>query len=92
MSEGPLYNTDYVMLQNAMHVEEWWQTGVEGWGAGAAIGTSATPITLEAPTADAGDEPIDVRGVSGPHPGGNPGANLKSISHKYHPILVASVW
>jgi len=27
-----------------------------------------------------------------PHPGGNPWANLKSISHTYHPILVAFVW
>jgi len=27
-----------------------------------------------------------------PHPGGNPGANLKSISHRWHPILVAFVW
>ena len=27
-----------------------------------------------------------------PHPGGNPGANLKSISHRFHPILVAFVW
>ena len=27
-----------------------------------------------------------------PHPGGNPGANLESISHKCHPILVAFVW
>jgi len=26
------------------------------------------------------------------HPGGNPGANLKSISHRCHPILVAFVW
>ena len=26
------------------------------------------------------------------HPGGNPGANLKSISHKCHPIMVAFVW
>jgi len=26
------------------------------------------------------------------HPGGNPGANLKSISHTCHPILVACVW
>ena len=26
------------------------------------------------------------------HPGGNPGANLKSISHRYHPILVAFSW
>ena len=26
------------------------------------------------------------------HPGGNSGANLKSISHRCHPILVASVW
>ena len=25
------------------------------------------------------------------HPGGNPGANLKSISHRCHPILVAFV-
>ena len=25
------------------------------------------------------------------HPGGNQGANLKSISHRYHPILVAFV-
>jgi len=24
--------------------------------------------------------------------GGNPGANLKSISHRCHPILVAIVW
>ena len=41
------------------------------------------------------------RGISGaevpapceaPHPGGNPGANLKSISHRCHPILVAFVW
>ena len=28
----------------------------------------------------------------GGHPGGNPGANLKSISHRCHPILVAFVW
>ena len=26
------------------------------------------------------------------HPGSNPGANLKSISHRCHPILVAFVW
>ena len=26
------------------------------------------------------------------HPGGNPGANLKSISHRSHPILVAFAW
>ena len=26
------------------------------------------------------------------HPGGNPEANLKSISHRCHPILVAFVW
>ena len=26
------------------------------------------------------------------HPGGNLGANLKSISHRCHPILVAFVW
>jgi len=26
------------------------------------------------------------------HPGGNPGSNLKSISHRCHPILVAIVW
>ena len=26
------------------------------------------------------------------HPGGNPGANLHSISHRRHPILVAFVW
>jgi len=27
-----------------------------------------------------------------PRPGGNPGANIKSISHRCHPILVAFVW
>jgi len=27
-----------------------------------------------------------------PHPGGNPGANLQSISHRCYPILVAFVW
>ena len=26
------------------------------------------------------------------HPGGNPEANLKSISHRCHPILVVFVW
>jgi len=26
------------------------------------------------------------------HPGGNPWANLKSISHRCHPILLAFVW
>ena len=26
------------------------------------------------------------------HPGGNPGANLKSISHSCHPLLVVFVW
>ena len=26
------------------------------------------------------------------HPGGDPGANLKSISHRCHPILVAFIW
>ena len=33
-----------------------------------------------------------LRDVVLPHPGGNPGANLKSISHRCHPILVAFVW
>ena len=28
----------------------------------------------------------------GCHPGGNPGANLKSTPHRCHPILVAFVW
>ena len=32
-------------------------------------------------------------GVFAPlRPGGNPGASLKSISHRCHPILVAFVW
>ena len=26
------------------------------------------------------------------HPGGNPGANLKPISHRCHPMLVTFVW
>ena len=26
------------------------------------------------------------------HPGGSPGANTKSISHRCHPMLVACVW
>ena len=26
------------------------------------------------------------------HPGGNPGANLKPITHRCHPILVAFLW
>ena len=26
------------------------------------------------------------------HPGGDPGANLKSIAHRCHPILVAFAW
>ena len=26
------------------------------------------------------------------HPGGNPGANLESIYHRCHPILLAFVW
>ena len=30
--------------------------------------------------------------VRSSHPGGNPVANLKSISHRCHPILVACVW
>ena len=30
--------------------------------------------------------------VTGHHPGGNPGANLKSFSHRCHLILVAFVW
>ena len=34
---------------------------------------------------------VGPHGVSS-HPGGNPGANLKSISHRCHPILVAFVW
>jgi len=29
---------------------------------------------------------------AGSHPGGNPRANLKSIPHRCHPILVAFVW
>ena len=30
--------------------------------------------------------------AGGSHPGDNPEANLKSISHRCHPILVAFVW
>ena len=30
--------------------------------------------------------------ADGCHPGGSPGADLKSISHRCHPILVAFVW
>ena len=30
--------------------------------------------------------------LGGTHPGGNPGANIKSISHRCHPILVAFEW
>jgi len=33
-----------------------------------------------------------VRGRMPHHPGGNPGANLKSNSHIFRPILVAFVW
>jgi len=33
-----------------------------------------------------------VEGMVTTQPGGNPGANLKSISHRCHPILVAFVW
>ena len=33
-----------------------------------------------------------VKSVQVFHPGGNPVANLKSISHRCHPILVAFVW
>ena len=33
--------------------------------------------------------PFDVHPI---HPGGNPGAKLKSISHRCHLILVAFVW
>ena len=36
------------------------------------------------------EAPPQVRALD--HPGGNPGANLKSISHRCHPILVACVW
>ena len=39
---------------------------------------------------------LGVKGTSGGgygfHPGGNPEANLKSVSHRCHPILVAFVW
>ena len=31
-------------------------------------------------------------GLTQVHPGSNPGANIKSISHRCHPILVAFVW
>jgi len=40
------------------------------------------PLAPRAPTPHTLD-PVDC------HPGGNPGANLKSISHRCHPILVA---
>ena len=33
-----------------------------------------------------------VEGFCWSHPGGNPGTNLKPISHRCHPILVAFVW
>ena len=36
--------------------------------------------------------PFSLGSGSKPHPGGKPGANLKSISHRCHPILVAFVW
>ena len=34
--------------------------------------------------------PLPAGQSSGRHPGGNPGANLKSISHRCQPLLVAS--
>ena len=36
--------------------------------------------------------PLSLSRLSQPHPGGNPGANLKPISHRCHPVLVAFVW
>ena len=30
--------------------------------------------------------------VNPKHPGGNPGSNRKSVSHRCHPILVAFAW
>jgi len=42
-------------------------------------------------TTSGGDQRKTAR-LLGNHPGGNPGANLKSISHRCHPILVAFVW
>ena len=35
---------------------------------------------------------VDLHSSAEGHPGGNPGANLKSMSHRCHPILVALVW
>jgi len=37
-------------------------------------------------------EPVEAEIKCVLHPGGNPGANLKSISHRCHLILVAFVW
>jgi len=58
-------------------------------------------LSLSAPQKPCGCTPPSVSPYSdtrGPalssltHPGGNQGANLKSISHRCHPILVAVVW
>ena len=47
------------------------------------LSCTATPIART-------DEP-PAKNTHGVHPGGNPGANLKSISHICHPILVVFV-
>ena len=36
--------------------------------------------------------PADFGPLKVTHPGGNPGANFKSISHRCHPMLLAFVW
>jgi len=51
----------------------------------ASPGRSPQPETLN-PLQPAGAVPLEH------HPGDNLGANLKSISHRCHPILVAFVW
>ena len=52
---------------------------------------SAFPSSLP-PAASSPPRQQLLRSCAPLHPGGNPGANLRSISHRCHPMLVAFVW
>jgi len=47
---------------------------------------------LCAPLLQAEPSALDPRFTRRTHPGGNPGENLNSISHRCYPVLVAFVW
>ena len=56
------------------------------------MNTAAVTTHPQPPSGGPSNLPVTTPPRKAIHPGGNPEANFKSISHRCHPILVAFVW